>query len=241
MINSNDVIQYLQTLTNTKKIVVGFSGGLDSHVLLHLLSQTKFTSISISAVYINHGLQVEADSWGVHCKSVCDDLAIPFKELCLDLKIQTGESLEEVARRERYKVLHASIQEDQVLVTAHHQNDQAETLLLQLFRGAGVQGLASMPAIRDFGPMECLRKHARPLLKYSRQSLEDYARSHQLNYIEDPSNSDQAFDRNFLRNKIMPQLRQRWIGIDKTISRAASIQAETKQILDEVAEAICPC
>ena len=237
MITSSNLQQHLQNITTSKCFLIAYSGGLDSHVLLHLLSQIENTSFKIRALYINHGLQEEADDWAIHCKNVCDGLGVAFQSLNLNLHLEKGESLEEVARKKRYKTLHSSLQEDEVLVTAHHQNDQAETLLLQLFRGAGVQGLASMPAIREFGPKADLRKHMRPLLNQTRQSLEDYAKLHKLNYIEDPSNSDQAFDRNFLRNIIMPQLRQRWIGIDKTISRAASIQAETKQILDEVAEA----
>lgn len=234
MINSSDIYQQLQNLTSTTKFVIAFSGGLDSHVLLHLLEQTP---AKIRAVYINHGLQKQSDVWAVHCQKVCDDLGVPFKVISVKIAITQGESLEELARSERYQALHNSLQADEALVTAHHQNDQAETLLLQLFRGAGVEGLAAMPAIREFGPKDQRRKHLRPLLDLKREELEEYAKLHKLDYIQDPSNLDQAFDRNYLRNKIMPQLRQRWLGIDKTIARAATIQSETKQILNEVAAA----
>lgn len=224
------VLAHLQELTPIKKILVAYSGGLDSHVLLHLASQ--FPDYEIRAMHIHHGLQKVADTWVGHCQQVCDDLKTPLHVEYLKLNINEGKSVEELARNARYKTLKEYVQKDEILLTAHHQNDQAETLLLQLFRGAGVQGLAAMPSITSFG----LGQHARPLLGETRESLEAYAKANELNFIEDPSNQDSAFDRNFLRNEILPSLRSRWSSIDKTISRSANIQAETKQILDEVAE-----
>jgi len=201
--------------------------------LLHLASEiSKSADYDIRAVHIHHGLQQIADTWVPHCKEVCDPLNIPLEIHHLDLKINKGESVEEVARSARYSALKQSLKKDEVLLTAHHQNDQAETLLLQLFRGAGVQGLAGMPLISEFG----LGQHARPLLNASRQSLEAYANENRLNCIEDPSNQDSKFDRNFLRNEILPKVRERWPSIDKTISRSARLQAETKQLLEEFAE-----
>ena len=235
-ITSAVLLKKLQSLTPAKKFLLAYSGGLDSHVLLHLMSQIPDSEIKVRAMHIHHGLQKEADDWINHCQKICDDLGVPLDVNKLGLKIKPGESLEELARKERYKALNASLNVDEVLLTAHHQNDQAETLLLQLFRGAGVQGLAAMPGIREFGSKDRLRQHVRPLLSQTRQFLETYANLHQLNYIEDPSNMDHGFDRNFLRQNIMPQLRQRWTGIDKTISRSASIQAETLEILEQVAE-----
>jgi tRNA(Ile)-lysidine synthase len=238
----------LQALTRSKKLLIAYSGGLDSHVLLHLASQlsqennyshksqtaqvNQATSYQVRAMHIHHGLQEEADAWVPHCQQVCDELNIPIKIKHLNLTIEKGTSIEDVARTSRYAAFSEELQSDEVLLTAHHQNDQAETLLLQLFRGAGVQGLASMPCIANFGSGQ----HARPLLSYSRQSLETYAKENQLNFILDPSNQDSAFDRNYLRNEILPELRERWPSIDKTISRSARIQAETKQILNELAE-----
>ena len=233
---SADLLQKLQSLTPAKKFLLAYSGGLDSHVLLHMMSHLSDSSIQFRAIHIHHGLQKVADDWTSHCQKVCVELNVPLDIKELGLKIKTGESVEEVARRERYKVLSSSLMNNEVLLTAHHQNDQAETLLLQLFRGAGVQGLAAMPEIRQFGSNDRQSQHLRPFLNLTRQFLEDYANYHQLNYIEDPSNQDQRFDRNFLRNNIMPQLRQRWNGIDKTIARSASIQAETLQILEGFAE-----
>lgn len=220
------------------KILVAFSGGLDSHVLLHLFSKLSKDDINLRAIYINHGLQAESDQWTKHCELICNALAVDFKSVSLNLRISKGESIEQLAREGRYQALSEQILEDEVLVTAHHQNDQAETFLLQLFRGAGVQGLASMAAQNSFDQGRHL--HIRPLLGFSRDTLEAYAKQYDLDYIEDPSNKDITFDRNFLRQNIMPQLRQRWLGIDKTISRSAAIQAETKTLLDELAEEILP-
>ena len=214
-------------------ILVAYSGGLDSHVLLHLLSQLSTPNINLRAIYVNHGLQVEAGAWAHHCENICESLNVPFQSIDLNLSVAKGESTEEVARKFRYQALADNILDDEILLTAHHQNDQAETLLLQLFRGAGVQGLASMPVLNKFNASKNL--HVRPLLGFSREALETYAKKHHLQFVEDPSNQDTAFDRNFLRQKILPQLREQWLGLDKTISRAASIQGETKILLDEYA------
>ena len=219
-----------------KKILIAFSGGLDSHVLLHLLSQKPASDFTIRAVYIDHGLQAESADWAKHCEKTCNDLGVTFSSIDLSLDIPKGESIEEVARKSRYDALYSNVQENEALVTAHHQNDQAETFLLQLFRGAGVQGLAAMPSLSELEIDNAIYLHLRPLLDFSRSDLEQYAKEYNLDYVEDPSNQDSAFDRNYLRNEIMPLLRKRWVGIDKTISRSASIQAETKQLLDEWAE-----
>jgi len=212
-----------------RKLLIAYSGGLDSHVLLHLLAHSP--DYKVRAIHIHHGLQTIADSWVKHCQSVCDELGIALEIVHLNLAPKKGESIEAVAREGRYQALKKSLQKDETLVTAQHQNDQSETLLLQLFRGAGVQGLAAMPALCNFGK----GKHARPLLNTTREALEAYAKKHQLNSIEDPSNQDLSFDRNYLRKQILPKLRQRWRGLDKALSRSASIQAETKQLLDEIA------
>jgi len=210
--------------------LVAYSGGLDSHVLLHLISQLP--DYHVRAMHVHHGLQEEANYWVYHCQNICNDLDVSLEVKYLSLNIGRGESLEDVARKGRYLALKQALKADEILITAHHQNDQAETLLLQLFRGAGIQGLASMPEVNDIG----LNKHARPLLSQSRAELEMYAEDFNLDFIEDPSNKDTRFDRNFLRQKLFPTLRGRWKGIDKTLSRAARIQGETKKILDELAE-----
>ena len=228
-LDANLFLKHLKTITTSEQFLIAYSGGLDSHVLLHLIA--KFENISIRAVHIHHGLQAIADSWVSHCQETCDQLHIPLDVIHLNLHPEKGESVEQVARIGRYKALENILQKNEVLLTAQHQDDQTETLLLQLFRGAGVQGLASMPIICNFGK----GKHARPLLNTSKQEIEIYAKNNELRYIEDPSNQDTSFDRNFLRKDVLPVLRQRWLGLDKAINRSAEIQAETKQILDEIA------
>lgn len=236
MINVSEIYQQLKRHTPNNKLVVAYSGGLDSHVLLHLLSQIPNAQNVVRAIHVNHGLQSISKDWARHCESICIALGIQFQQISLNLKILKGQSVEEMARTARYKALHDSLEEDESLITAHHQNDQVETFLLNLFRGAGVDGLASMPISRMFGPKGSERQLLRPLLSYNRKSLESYAKQHQLNVVEDPSNLDQAFDRNYLRQQIIPELCGRWAGVNKSISRAASIQSEAKEILNEVAE-----
>lgn len=236
MINVSEIYQQLKLHTPDNKLVVAYSGGLDSHVLLHLLSQIPNAQQLLRAIHVNHGLQINSLSWAQHCENTCTSMGIQFDVISLNLEIPKGQSLEEVARTERYKALHQSLKENETLLTAHHQNDQVETFLLNLFRGAGVDGLASMPISRMFGPKGSERQLLRPLLSNDRKSLESYAKLHKLNVVEDPSNLDQGYDRNYLRQKIIPQLLMRWTGVDKSITRAASIQSEAKEILNEVAE-----
>ncbi len=233
-LHSETFLENLFLLSSHRNYLVAYSGGMDSHVLLHLLATCKnlqFAKINVRAVHVHHGLQEIADSWPKHCQSVCDDFGLPFETLYLDLKVSPSESLEAVARQGRYQALQNILQKDEVLLTAHHQRDQAETFLLQLFRGAGVQGLASMPNITSFG----VGQHARPLLEVPYSSLQKYALDNQLNYIQDPSNLNNNFNRNFLRNDVIPELIKHWQGFDKAVSRSAKIQAETKQLLDEMA------
>ncbi len=236
MISSSDVYQSIRTYAPDNKLVVAYSGGLDSHVLLHLLSQHPNARHQLRAIHVNHGLQASSIRWVEHCEKICMALGVPLEVITLNLTIAKGESVEEVARTARYKMLHQSLEENESLLTAHHLNDQVETFMLNLFRGAGVDGLASMPVSRLFGPKELQYQLLRPLLSYSRKKLEMYAEKYQLAVVEDPSNLDDSFDRNYLRQKILPQLNQRWVGLDKTIARAASIQSEAKEILNEVAE-----
>ncbi len=226
------ITQTLTSFTSHKKFLIAYSGGLDSHVLLHLMAGVRdIDNAEIRAIYVNHGLQKEAEAWGQHCLRTCKALSVPCEIIELNLQQPKGESLEALARQARYQALVKSLQRDEILLTAQHQNDQGETLLLQLFRGAGVEGLASMPHACQFGK----GLHLRPLLNVSRQALQNYAEIHRLHFIDDPSNQDQRFDRNFLRQNIMPQLEKRWQGLSKVLSRVAAHQAEAKALLDEYA------
>ena len=221
----------IKSLTSSKKLLVAYSGGLDSHVLLHLLAQTTTLSKSfqIRAIYIDHGLQSVAKQWSQHCLSSCKNLSIDCEVVSLALNIPQGKSLEAVAREARYQAFSQTLQADEVLLTAHHQDDQAETLLIQLFRGAGINGLAAMPIISDFGKA----KHIRPLLDQSRDALEHYAQQYQLDFIEDPSNQDQQYDRNFFRHTIIPPLKKRWVSMSQVLARVTQHQAEAKSLLAE--------
>ena len=185
------------------RYVVAFSGGVDSHVLLHCAKQLR---LPVRAVHIHHGLQKVADDWVLHCQSVCQQLDIPLHVVFVDAQKKSGESPEESARKARYQALHEDMKAGECLLTAQHLNDQAETLLLQLFRSASSAGLSSMPVYRQFG----VYTHARPLLSFSREDIEHYAAENNLRWIEDPSNKDVSIERNFLRNDILPELKKHW-------------------------------
>lgn len=211
---------------------IAFSGGLDSTVLLHLIaSLAKTESLpSFSAVHIHHGLQVAADAWPQHCQFVCDSLGVPLQ--IERVKVLPGASLERAAREARYAVFGALTQAHDVLLTGQHRDDQAETLLFRLLRGAGARGLSAMPAQRSVGQGTLIR----PLLDISRADLEAYAQAHQLHWIEDPSNQDRQFSRNYLRHQIMPLLTGRWPQAQASMARSAAHLREAQGLLDELAQ-----
>ena len=183
----------------SSRYVIAYSGGIDSHVLLHCFKQLH---VAIRAVHVHHGLQVVADDWVKHCQASCDQLGVQLDILYVDAQQKAGDSPEQAARNARYQALHENLVKGECLVTAQHIDDQAETLLLQLFRTASTAGLAAMPANKVFGD----HVHIRPLLSFSRSEIEAYARENSLKWVEDPSNQDTSFDRNFLRKEIMPLL-----------------------------------
>lgn len=217
---------------NTRNWRVAFSGGLDSTVLLHLLAHLAKTESlpMLSAIHIHHGLQAAADAWPEHCQAVCDALSIPLQ--VERVKVQPGASLERAARDARYAVFGSVNQSNDVLLTGQHRDDQAETLLFRLLRGAGVRGLSAMPAQRPLGQGTLVR----PLLDVTRAELEAYAAAHQLQWIEDPSNEDRQFSRNYLRHQIVPLLTGRWPQAQANIARSAAHLREAQGLLDELAQ-----
>lgn len=218
-----------------RRLIVGYSGGLDSHVLLHLLAtnRTSWPERTLAAVYVDHGLQAASATWGEHCDQVCRELEVPFRTLRIDARSGPGESPEAAARRARYAVFAVELEPDAALLTAHHRDDQAETLLLQLLRGAGPHGLAAMPAAARLGRGWLLR----PLLDLDRADLLAYAQAYRLRWIEDASNADTGFDRNYLRHCVLPLLRKRWPAANQTLARSARWCAETAAWLDAEAAA----
>ena len=188
---------------------VAFSGGLDSHVLLHALCQLRdATRWQVSAVHVDHNLQAVSTAWAQHCQQVCAALGVSCMVESVTVNNIIEDGLEAAARRARYACLTRHIGAGEVLLSAHHLDDQAETLLLQLMRGSGVHGLASMPAMVKFSKGHL----ARPLLGFTRRALAAYAALYRLQWVEDASNSDTRMARNFLRQRIFPLLQERWPG-----------------------------
>jgi tRNA(Ile)-lysidine synthase len=210
---------------------VAFSGGMDSQVLLHFLS-IHFSNLHLKAIHINHQLIPESIQWEKHCRKICRNLNIALKIIRVNIIKKSGESLEAKARDTRYDAFKKLLKQNDILITAHHQDDQAETFLYQLLRGAGLRGVSAMPQVSVLDKGFLLR----PLLNFSRNDLKKYAIYHKLNWIEDPSNQNTSFDRNYLRQSVFPLLKKRWPGTDKTFSRFAKHCAEQEKLLTILAE-----
>lgn len=222
------ILQRFAAANTIKTWWLAYSGGVDSRVLLHLLAQLD---LPVRAVYVDHGLQVAAKVWAEHCKQTCAQLNIPFMSVSVDATPQAGESPEAAARRARYQALAELIEANDCLLTAQHADDQAETFLLQLLRGAGAAGLSAMPFAQAFHQGWLLR----PLLDFSRQHILDIARAEKLTWVDDPSNADQRFDRNYLRQTIFPALTARWPQTVQILNRASQQQAENQALLAALA------
>ncbi|NOT12214.1 MAG: tRNA lysidine(34) synthetase TilS [Methylococcaceae bacterium] len=227
-LSTNFIVFFLNRHDPSGRLYVAYSGGVDSHVLLHLCSLTAFKE-KITAVYVHHGLQPEAEAWAMHCEKTAASLGVDFKVLRVNAIASRGESPEEAARNARYSALKAIIEVGDALLLAQHQEDQLETVLLQLFRGSGLRGLSGMPECIAFGQGMMLR----PMLQVSKTDIIHYAIKKQLSWVEDLSNQKSDFDRNFLRNEILPLVKQRWPSIDKTVARSARHCADAEQLLNE--------
>ncbi|MEE8379836.1 MAG: tRNA lysidine(34) synthetase TilS [Gammaproteobacteria bacterium] len=225
-------LKKLPIFPHIRRFVVAYSGGLDSHVLLNSISGCKeMGDIEIVAIHVNHGLSDHADTWSEHCATQCKKLGIAYVGVTVDATPDAGESPEAAAREVRYSAFEDVINEGDCLLTAHHQDDQAETLLIQLLRGAGPRGLAAMPVFSDFGK----GWHARPLLAVARIELETYAKENNLSWVDDESNFDTGYDRNFLRHEILPLLKERFPAVSATLSRSSSLCSEAALILTDSA------
>lgn len=224
----------LASLPAARHYWVAYSGGVDSHALLHALVALRDTLPGEpGAVHVNHGLHAAAADWAAHCETVCRELGVPLVGLTVDGRPGAGDSPEAAARAARYAALERWLPAGHGLLTAQHRDDQAETLLLQLLRGSGVKGLAAMPEVAQLGAGLLLR----PLLAVSRRDLQAYADRQRLHWVDDPSNTDTGLDRNYLRQRIVPELRRRWPAVAQTLARSAQHCAEAARILAQVAAA----
>lgn len=226
--------QILQThIQPGQHLAVALSGGVDSVVLLHILARlSDMMHFSLSAVHVHHGISRNAGLWSQFCCNLCHSLDVPIYVAYLQIRKENGLSLEAVAREQRYQVFNRSYGD--FVVLAQHRDDQAETLMLQLLRGAGVRGLSAMPIIRKQS-RQAAPQILRPLLHVSRHSIETYARHNHLNWIDDESNDSTAYNRNFLRHEIFPRLSQRYPNYSATLQRASEHLSESLLLLDELA------
>ncbi|QNQ53491.1 tRNA lysidine(34) synthetase TilS [Serratia liquefaciens] len=230
--NSNQLSgQLARQLGARRHLLVAFSGGLDSSVLLHLLVQLRqqLPELQLRAVHVHHGLSFFADRWVEHCRQQCAAWQLPLVVQYVQVDGRQ-DGIEAAARAARYSAFAATLAVDETLLTAQHLDDQCETFLLALKRGSGPAGLSAMAAQTSLGNNGLLR----PLLGSSRQQLEAYAQQHQLSWIEDDSNQDSRFDRNFLRLQVLPLLNQRWPHFAAATARSATLCAEQEQLLDEL-------
>ncbi|QMN55349.1 tRNA lysidine(34) synthetase TilS [Citrobacter freundii] len=219
------------SLLNSQSILVAFSGGLDSTVLLHqlVLWRALHPDVALRAIHIHHGLSPHADSWVQHCESVCAQWQVPLVVERVHLE-DDGLGIEAQARRARYQAFAQTLLPGEVLMTAQHLDDQCETFLLALKRGSGPAGLSAMGENSPFAGNRLIR----PLLAQTREALEAWARQHELCWIEDESNQDDTYDRNFLRLRVNPLLQQRWPHFAQAVARSAALCAEQESLLDEL-------
>lgn len=231
--NAESLLRVLRSLPIAGQYVVGFSGGADSTALLHALTTIRHQLAGeISAVHVNHGLHEDSDQWQAHCQGFCRQYNIPLTCLQIELSHDTGKGMEAEARSLRYKAIKDLLGKNSALLTAHHADDQAETLLLNLMRGSGVDGLSAMPESRPIGNGLLLR----PLLGFTNEQLLQYLKRNRIDWIDDPSNQLLDQDRNFLRREIVPQLEQRWPGVSRRLLLTREAMADTRVLLERVAD-----
>ncbi len=233
---ADDVIDTLESLerkaARPDRYVIAFSGGVDSLVLLHALASRRARhGRKVACLHVDHQLDPASPDWAYFCREVARGLEVDVDILRVDVERQGGQGLEAAARSARYDALSRRVHKGDWLLSAHHQDDQAETLLLALLRGSGPLGVAAMPGIRRFGDAWL----ARPLLGVTRAELETYARREGLDWIEDPSNADDGPDRNFLRLEILPRLEARFQGTSSRLARSSELAGEAQALLDELA------
>lgn len=221
----------LERACSPSGLAVAFSGGIDSRVLLEGCHRLEL-GLPLRALHVDHGLQAESSRWAEHCRNVAGVLGVDIEVAGVTVHADAGHSIEAAAREARYAALGALLSPDEMLLTAHHEDDQLETVLLRLIRGAGVRGLRGVLEHGQFAGGYI----GRPLLAFSKTEIADAANQWGLDWIEDPSNRDERFDRNFLRSNLVPVLQQRWPSVARTVSRAARQMVDAEEILTAAAE-----
>ena len=231
--NTQKLENYFSDIINKDKparYVVGYSGGIDSTVLLHAIN--KMTEhIPVVAVHINHQLIPQAAEWEKHCRKFSESISVEFLSRKVIIDMNSGYGLEAASRKGRYDSFKQLIRKNDYLLTAHNQDDQVETVLLNIFRGCGLRGIRGIPASRKFFEGRLVR----PLLRVSRNEISEYAKKYKLNWIEDPSNQYQKYDRNFLRHKILAQLKTRWPAVNNNVRKTSELASEINAELKEIA------
>ena len=254
--------RFINCIDQSVSIYVAYSGGMDSTILLHLMHKQLSAlnqSHRLVAIHVNHGLQQQADDWECHCLDYCRNLGVEFKALKVSIDDTRQKGVEAAARNKRYSAMIEFISNRReqagpcsaVLLTGHHQRDQAETVLLNMMRGAGVNGLAAMPdlkvmSLKQFYQPDDAHKpksaksteitHARPLIDVSYSAMCDYAQAANLKFVDDPSNQNSEFKRNWVRNELLPMLTEQWPVVERQLTQTAQNMQDTLQILDESAK-----
>jgi len=230
-----DALAALDPDWRTAACCVALSGGPDSAAMVHALAALREAGRvrAFRAVHVDHGLHAESAIWARRCHELCESLRVPLQTLGIAVAMPPGDSLEAAARGARYAALAKLLQPGEWLLTAHHRDDQLETVLIQLLRGSGVAGLAGMPTRARFGP----GWHGRPLLDVDRAELATYARQQGIEVVQDPSNADPRFDRGWLRTQVLPALFARWPAAAATVGRSARHLAQAARLLAALAEA----
>ena len=211
------------------RIFLAFSGGLDSSVLLDLVLRRNLSN-EITLWHVNHGIQSNAINMQEFCQQQADLTGLKLKLSQLDLSSSIS-NLEAVSRELRYQLFAQELAKDDILLTAHHADDQLETFLLNMLRGSGPNGLRGIATERSLGKGQLIR----PLLNISKFEIEKYAQKHQLKWVADPSNADENYSRNFLRHRVIPQLKSRWPECQTVVARACKLQVESSELINDLA------
>ncbi|MEW5837883.1 MAG: tRNA lysidine(34) synthetase TilS [Pseudomonadota bacterium] len=233
----DDLLAAIPVHLRQRRLLLALSGGLDSSLLLYGLQELRQAGElgRVEALHVHHGLQPDAEAWVAHVQDYCTRLDVPLQVLRVQVQRAGGRGLEAAAREARYAALTRAMQAGDVLLTAHHQDDQAETFLLQLMRGAGVRGLSAMPALTPLALPDGVGWHLRPWLGVSRSSLHELALAHDVHWVDDPSNQDVRLARNSVRHSVMPALQAHWPQAAQTLARCAQRMATTEGLLFDLA------